>query len=220
MNIRKVIKFYALFLAISISTAIGSQSPEISNSAASVLNAFDRVEKVVTGEAKENNEGAVIEKVAYNSDVLEGFFNTFTEYLFPGKEAVVAKFYIQAKKVDCDLDYLKIKMSGDNSLAFENIYLTDSVVSQAGFRNGEYFEFKNLDSKILQGQKKEISIMAEVSQFIKTGKIVKLSIENSNDVKVSCANEQYDVANVYPVSIANDPVVQARSERSERSVSF
>jgi len=155
---------------------------------------------------------AVVGKVVYNSDVLEGFFNTFTEYLFPGKEAVVAKFHIQAKKVDCDFDYLKIKMSGDNSLAFENIYLTDSVVSKSCFRNGEYFEFKNLSSKILQGQKKEISVVAKVSQFIKTGKIVKLSIENSSDVKVLCANEQYDVASVYPVNIANDPVVQNTSK--------
>lgn len=199
-------------LMTSVLHAGGEQDDPDSFSASSI--AKDIAEKARGGE-----------KVRYYYDGDNEEFVSFEisgdsekRFVAPGTEGAQAMTLdLKALNETVELNYLRIKIYGVDDEMIKGMRIKeaedsaeaeegDEVVEEVkevylaeGNRDGEYFIFRNIDYKVLAGEKGRLTLVVDLSEELKTGKRIRFDIENPEDLELKVNGERYEIPSYYPI---------------------
>lgn len=212
MSIRKVIKFYFVFVMSIVSMAALSYNTDLREYVVSVLDfdlSTEGLAKTATNLSKE--------LVTFEDSEIEDFFYSETNnlerinfsiennpenaYAAPGNMDVeIMQYQIETYEKELFIKDLKLKVVG---VAPENILGVRLLVKGEEISQGqaveEYFEFKNVNFRLGENDNVNISLVIDISGEVMTGQRIRFDIEKPEDLAIIVGKDSYTITDYYPI---------------------
>ncbi|MFC1616180.1 hypothetical protein ACFL21_03495 [Patescibacteria group bacterium] len=203
----RLIRGYFVFMIMAFMVVFISQSQTVKSIYADVFETFSSEEFVepnfIVKQAALKKSEKTFESLSEDSYVINLYFENDIglAYAIPGEKGKeVMRMIIKTDEHNLKLDYIKFRIHGMESGYLDSLHFVENeeVIKAANFEKG-YAIFDDLNIELEPNTRRIISISADLSEQVSSGKRLRLDVENEEDIEIYVDDILYSVRDYYPI---------------------
>lgn len=215
MNLSKLFRNYLIFILVITGMSTLTYSETFNSFSSQFLSVLHISKNIPTDVSSKKLNTAAFEPIAVNNpastfksqkensgilnfEITSDPENSFAE---PGdREVEIMRLVFKSKNEAVSVNGMKLKIEGVSGDALKKVYLAenDNFVT-FGQTFDEYIVFRYVNYEVKAGDKLELSIVADLSEDLKTNDRIRLDIESADDISITVGGKPYQLSGYYPI---------------------